>query len=283
MKKKIILIDLELSLIQSIYESKKVQVEYLITEADNEKLKAIKKRFKISNIISRANFHEYTVQENRKIDYELIDKFKHSQLDSEHYQDRLSDDVNLKQYLYINALSFWIEIFSKKDISAVILDGLMHGANYDSLALDVAKFYNVPGYVITYHMERITKNGINAVRSILNYNVKKDIKLNCNKLNLTQVDMRNYLFSPIQILSEIKKQRNFKDYIKLLLPSHTPTIFYIVSHLIRLKPIIHHGLKINRIKVLMNIFYIWKLKKFYNSIACGFDKSKKIYFLCFAL
>jgi hypothetical protein len=278
MKKKIILIDLELSLIQSIYESKKVQVEYLITEADNEKLKAIKKRFKISNIISRANFHEYTVQENRKIDYELIDKFKHSQLDSEHYQDRLSDDVNLKQYLYINALSFWIEIFSKKDISAVILDGLMHGANYDSLALDVAKFYNVPGYVITYHMERITKNGINAVRSILNYNVKKDIKLNCNKLNLTQVDMRNYLFSPIQILSEIKKQRNFKDYIKLLLPSHTPTIFYIVSHLIRLKPIIHHGLKINRIKVLMNIFYIWKLKKFYNSIACGFDKSKKSIF-----
>ena len=114
MKKKIILIDLQLSLIQSIYESKKVQVEYLIADFDNEKLKEIKKRFKISNIISRANFHEYNVQENRKIDYELIDKFKKSQLDSEHYQDRFSDDTNLKQYLYFNALSFWIEIFSKK-------------------------------------------------------------------------------------------------------------------------------------------------------------------------
>ena len=57
----------------------------------------------IKNIITRAQFHEYTVQEIRDIDYKTIEKFKASQLDSEQYQDRFSNDVNLKQYHYLES------------------------------------------------------------------------------------------------------------------------------------------------------------------------------------
>ena len=42
MKKNIILIDLDLTLIKSIYESKKVNIEFLITEADDVRLAKIK-------------------------------------------------------------------------------------------------------------------------------------------------------------------------------------------------------------------------------------------------
>jgi len=62
MKKNIILIDLELTLIKSIYESKKVNIEFLITDADDAKLAKIKNLYDIKNIITRAKFHEFTVQ-----------------------------------------------------------------------------------------------------------------------------------------------------------------------------------------------------------------------------
>ena len=124
MKKNIVLIDLDLTLIQSIYESKKVNIEFLITDADDVKLAEIKDLYGVKNIITRDKFHEFTVQEMSDIDYKTIENFQTSQLNSEHYQDRFSNDTNLKQYHYFNALSFWIDVFTKNNISAVVLDGL---------------------------------------------------------------------------------------------------------------------------------------------------------------
>ena len=96
MKKNIILIDLDLTLIKSIYESKKVNIEFLITDADDVKLAEIKDLYGVKNIITRAKFHDYTVQEVRNIDYKTIEKFKESQLNSEYFQARFSGDANLK-------------------------------------------------------------------------------------------------------------------------------------------------------------------------------------------
>ena len=50
MKKNIILIDLDLTLIKSIYESKKVNIEFLITEADDTQLAKIKNLYDIKNL-----------------------------------------------------------------------------------------------------------------------------------------------------------------------------------------------------------------------------------------
>ena len=279
MKKNIILIDLELILIQSIYESKEVNIEFLITDADDMKLAEIKDLYGVENIITRAKFHDYTVQEKSDIDYKTIEKFKASQLDSEHFQDRFSNDTNLKQYHYFNALSFWINIFTKNNISAVILDGLMHGANYDSLALDVAKAYGVSGYVIEDHMIRYAKDEMMDIRSVLDYNLKERISLDCHKLRLTSVDIDNYLFYIDKVSTGLKKKRkSVKDVARLFLPSYISVIMLMLTSIIRNKLVYMHGHNSRPAKVLKNIFYARRMRKLYDSISVEFDTSKKYVF-----
>ena len=276
MKKNIVLIDLELTLIQSIYESKKVNIEFLITDADDMKLAEIKDLYGVKNIITRDKFHEFTVQEMSDIDYKTIEKFQASQLNSEHYQDRFSNDANLKQYYYLNALSFWIDVFTKNNISSVVLDGLMHGANYDSLALDVAKAYGVSGYVIENHMVRYTKDGMIVIRSVLDDNLKERISLDLCKLGLKSIDIDNYLFYADKASAALKKkQKSIKDILKSFLPLYTSAIVHMLAYIIRRKPIHHHGLNSPPTKVLKNIFYVRKMKNFYDSISVEFDASKK--------
>jgi hypothetical protein len=276
MKKNIVLIDLEMTLIQSIYESKKVNIEFLITDADDIKLAEIKDLYGVENIITRDKFHEFTVQEMSDIDYKTIENFQASQLNSEHYQDRFSNDANLKQYHYFNALSFWINVFTKNNISVIILDGLMHGANYDSLALDVAKAYGVSGYVVDSHMGRYTKDGIVAVRSVLDYNLKERISLDLCKLDLKSIDIDNYLFYADKISVALKKKRkSIKDIVKFFLPSHAYVIALSLIKIMRNKPICGHGLNSHPANILKNILYVRKMRKFYNSISVEFDTSKK--------
>jgi len=279
MKKNIVLIDLNLTLIKSIYESKKVNIEFLITEADDTQLAKIKNLYDIKNIITRAKFHEFIVQEMSDIDYKTIEKFQTSQLDSEHYQDRFSNDTNLKQYHYFNALSFWINVFTKNNISAVVLEGLMHGANYDSLALDVAKDHGVSGYVVESHMVRHTKDGMVAIRSVLDYNLKKRISLALCKLGLKSIDIGSYLFYADKVSIALKKKRkSMKDIVKYFSPLYTFVIAHMFGYIVRREPIHHHGLNSAPVKVLKNIFYVRKMRKFYDSISVELDTSKKCIF-----
>lgn len=279
MKKNIVLIDLELTLIQSIYESKKVNIEFLITDADDAKLAEIKALYSIKNIITRAQFHEFTVQEMSDIDYEIIENFQASQLNSEHYQDRFSNDTNLKQYHYFNALSFWIGVFDKGNISSVVLDGIMHGANYDSLVLDVAKAYGVSVYVIENLMMRYKEDSRMFIRSVLDYNLKEPISLDLCKLGLKSIDIENYLFYADKVSATLKKKRkNIKDILKLFLPSNAYAIALSLMRIVRNKPIQMHGLNSHPANVLVNILHMKKMKRFYDSIAVEFDTSKKYIF-----
>ena len=106
MKKNIVLIDLDLILIKSIHASENVNIEYLIVEANDNKIDELKSLYGIKNILSRERFDEYTEQHADELDYKTIEKFRVSQLNSEYFQSRFSDDVSLKQYKYFNALSF---------------------------------------------------------------------------------------------------------------------------------------------------------------------------------
>ncbi|MDC0549768.1 hypothetical protein OAP20_08490 [Alphaproteobacteria bacterium] len=276
MKKNIILIDLHARFYNSIYKSKKVNIELLISDVSDDKLEKIKDLYGIKNIITRAQFHDYTVQKKSDMNYETIHKFKTSQLNSEHFQDRLSNDSNLKQYHYFNALSFWIDFFTKNNISAVVLDGLMHGANYDSLALDVAKTFGVSVYVVESHMRRRVKDKIATVRSVFDYNLKKRIPIDCSKLKLTSIDVNNYLFSADNI--SLFKKKNIKGIVKSFLPSYAPTIMLMLKYILHRRSIHHHGLTISPFYVLNNIYYVKKMRKFYDSVSVEFDASKKYVF-----
>ena len=179
----------------------------MVTEADELKIEQLKKNYDIKNIISRDQFHKIVNQKKTIIDYDIVERFNTSQLNSEHYQDRFSDDINLKQYHYFNALSFWIDVFNISNISAIILDGLMHGANYDSLALDVAKDFGIPAYVIEDHMFKFTQNGTLFVRSVLDYNLNKRVPLNLSKLNLKPIKINDYFYYIDKNESAIKKEK----------------------------------------------------------------------------
>ena len=272
---------MELTLIKSIYDSKKINIEYLVTEADELKIEQLKKNYDIKNIISRDQFHKIVNQKKTIIDYDIVERFNTSQLNSEHYQDRFSDDINLKQYHYFNALSFWIDVFNISNISAIILDGLMHGANYDSLALDVAKDFGIPAYVIEDHMFKFTQNGTLFVRSVLDYNLNKRVPLNLSKLNLKPIKINDYFYYIDKNESAIKKEKlkNIKSIIKFIMPKYFFTFIHILGYIIRKKRILHHGLNSNPIKVLRNIFYIKKMKKYYDSISVELDSSKILFFM----
>jgi len=279
MKKNIVLIDTDLSLIKSISESKKINVELLITDADDKKIAEIKNLYRVNNIITRDFFNNYLAQKEIDLDYKVIEKFRYSQLNSEHDQDRWSTDNNLKQYFYFNALFFWFSFFSNNSISAVVNNGLFHGANYDSLALDVAKYFGISGYVIDIHMERYTEEGIVSVRSVINYNKKKRIPLDINELNLKPIIVDDFLFSVEKISKFLKKKRkSLKDRIKYLLPSYSSSIIHILGYVISSRLIRHHGLNTSPLIPLKNIFYVRKLRKFYDSIAVELDTSKKSIF-----
>jgi len=167
-------------------------------------VKKIKKKYLIKNVISRADFQNFVSKEKFNLDYNTIDKFKSSQLNSENFQDRLSCDSNIKKINFFNALSFWINFFKKHKISSIILEGLMHGANYDSLALDVAKFYSIPSYVIESHMRRHEGNDLFCVRSVLEYSQSKRIFLDLKRLNLKPIDINKYLFYENLTLEEVE-------------------------------------------------------------------------------
>ena len=279
MKKNIVLIDLELTLFQSIYDSKKVNIEFLITDVDDIKLAEIKDLYDIKNIITRAEFNDFTAQKVSNIDYKTIEQFKASQLNSEHDQDRWSSDTNLKQYYYFNALSFWISVFTKNNISAVVIEGVVHGANYDSLALDIANVYGVSGYAIENLMERHTKDGIMAVRSVLDYNLKKQIFLDLCKLGLKSINIDNYLFYADKSSVALKKKRkSIKHIVKFFLPPHAYAIALSLIKIFTNKPICQHSLNSHPSNILKNIFFVRKMRKFYDTISVEFDVSKKYVF-----
>jgi hypothetical protein len=194
MKKKIVLVDKDLELVESVYRSKKVSIEFLIVGSDEQVIEA-NKLYDIKNIISVKNLNKNISQEANDIDYDVIEKFWKTQLDSEHYYSRFSNDVNLIQYYYFNALFFWIKALNKNNISAVIVASVEHGANHDSVILAAAKYQNIHGYIMNVFSTKPLVGNVGSIRSysILDYMSKKNIRLDHKKLELSEIDFDSYL------------------------------------------------------------------------------------------
>ena len=279
MKKNIILIDLNMTLLESIYESKKVNIEFLIIDADDSKLAEIKELYDIENIITRVELTRYVEQRSSNIDYEIIEKFKASQLNSERFDARFSSDANLIQYNYFNALSFWVDTFIKKNISTVLLVGKTHGSNFDGLILDVAKFSGASAYILDSNMRGYADSVSVDSYSVLNYNSNSFVPLVHNDLNLTPVDINNYLFYPdkINAIPRRKKIKSFLGLVNSFLPSWVYATLIAFQHMVYKSPY-SHGLYYKPTNILKNILYIRRLKGFYNSISVKLNVSKKYIF-----
>ncbi len=279
MKKNIVLIDLDMVLTKSIYESKKVNIEFLIIDADDSKLAEIKELYDIENIITRVELSRYAAQGSNNIDYDIIEKFKASQLNSERFDARFSSDASLIQYNYLNALSFWVDVFTKNNISAVVLVGKTHGSNFDGLILDVAKISGISAYILDFNMRGYAESVSVNSYSVLNYNSNSFIPLMHNDLNLTPVDINNYLFYPdkINVIPRRKRIKSFLGLVNSFLPSWTYATIIALQHIIYKSPY-SHGLYYKPTNILKNMFYIRRMKRFYDSISVKFDASKKYIF-----
>lgn len=81
------------------------------------------------------------------LDYEIIQKQKHSQLHIENYLRRLYNDYQIEKYYYYNALSFWNKIFAEDRIDIVITTQVFHGWVWD-IANALADVYGAKSYYI---------------------------------------------------------------------------------------------------------------------------------------
>ena len=194
MKENIVLIDRGLRLFDSVYKSEKINIKYLIVDYDAQ-VEEIQKTHNIENIFAATDsLNEQIACAVSHLNYDLVDEFKATQIKSEHFHARFSDDTNLIQYYYLCALSFWNEVFSLGDVSAVVLDGVEHGANYDNLILDVAKFHGVAGYTIEGFAGRPVTTSLRnellvsypSVSSfaVRNYKTREYVAIDCQQLGL---------------------------------------------------------------------------------------------------
>ena len=135
MKKKIILIDLDCSVIHSVARSNVLQIDTLIVGSESNIVK-IQKKYNIPIVLSWYDVNEYFTKKNIKLDYSIIEIFRNTQLKVEHFFSRVTSDLNTQEYLYYCALSFWLDRFKKEKIDAVFSSSLEFGGLFDSVILD---------------------------------------------------------------------------------------------------------------------------------------------------
>jgi len=289
--KNIVLIDRGLMLLDSVYSSNKVNIKYLIADYDAQ-VEKLKEAYDIENVFAATDsLNEHLAQAEIDIDYDLIEKFKATQLKSEHFHDRFSDDTNLIQYYYFCALSFWHQVFSTEDISAVVLRGVEHYANYDNLVLDVAKYHGVSGYVIeTFAGRPLTNTLANELKksnygasaaAIKHYNSMKYVSIDCRKLKLPKVNLTNYLFFLNKNTSNQYKDSSFKNISNRLisLKKKVPYGYWMaIKHAMFRSRFSFYNVHSDVSALLENIKHVKSLSKFYNSVSVDFDPSRKCVF-----
>lgn len=293
MKENIVLIDRGLRLFDSVYKSEKINIKYLIVDYDAQ-VEEIQKTHSIENIFAATDsLNEQIACAVSHLNYDLVDEFKATQIKSEHFHDRFSDDTNLIQYYYLCALSFWNEVFSLEDVSAVVLDGVEHGANYDNLILDVAKFHGVAGYTIEGFAGRPVTTSLRnellvsypSVSSfaVMNYKTREYVAIDCQQLGLNLTNLSNYLFYLDKANSDQEgKPKSIFKKTTAILSSFKKRIpygnFMALKHMVFNKTLSFYNVGAPVSQLLRNMKYAKKLEKFYNSIAVEFDTSKKCVF-----
>jgi len=273
MKKKIVLIDRDLELVKSVYESEEVSIEFLIVESAVQAEEA-RKLYNIPNIIPAFGGLTSSIsQRQSSIDYKYVEKFKATQLKSEHFYARASSDSSLIQYYYYDALFFWIKVFETNTISAVVLSCVEHGGNHDSLILDAAESQGVPGFVFdTFLIKNLSEDRSVRAYSVLDRDMRRYIPLNHNNLDLNSIDLNSYLtvnFSNAT-LTIIKKMNRWLPISYTTMMS----LYFIIQN----RKLWHLGMKTPPFKLISNNLHMRKVKRFYDSISVELDTSKKYVF-----
>lgn len=280
-KKNIILYDRSAKISKELVDNDFCNVHTMIVDQEFQK-KELEHSKTFENIYyalgEEGFFDECLKQKDINLSYDDIKEFRSTQIKVEKFLSRFSDDINLIQYMYFNALSFWLDIFRNNCIDLVLWNDPQHGTTMD-IALDVAKKFNI---TVLINEVILGVNGEFLALSIFDYGKKEYIDLSRLTHNFTMINVNKYLFTSTQPgAKDIEPEsKGVKQLIKKILFSIGGFISVsFVLNLLGKFNMKHYGLSASWFKVLNNFLSLRKVLKYYGNIAVKPNtKNKYIYY-----
>ena len=170
--KNIILVDRELRFVDEII--KKHNIVLLIVDNYNQKTKKYVESKFVKKICTVRELDSMSCMDN--LNFEIINKYKHTQLAVENAYLRYTNDYQERKYRYYGALSFFATIFQNNNVDLVIINGLLHGFPYDKVLNDMA----IGNGIVSYTINPIGVNAYN--RFIYNEKTSEMCLLNNKKI-----------------------------------------------------------------------------------------------------
>lgn len=276
--KEILLIDFDSKVMNSIVDNELLNLHTIIV-GTQEEANHIKAQYDIKNIYTVEKMQEVYMNTTFTLNYNLLAKFKHTQVKVENWFQRFTSDVNMTQLLYATALCFWDEYFTKNNIDIVFSSGQEWGSNFDSLIFDVAVEYKKEVYIL----ENTFVDGKDMVaQSIFDYVNKKYVKIHqYQDANSVDVDITNFLYYS-QSDKIFHKISSYKEILKQFPDKYGGFLMIMFLALIVGKyKSIHHSFNVSWWTYFKNFIHIKRMHKYYQSKAIKPDSKNK--FIFFAL
>lgn len=143
--KNIILMDLENDYAELFLKNNDISIACLVVASD----------FICNTVQANKKLHSVytdkeimTCRDMSGMDYDIIEEMKGTQSRVENALDRNYLDYQIKKDIYYRALSFWLNIFKKEKIDAVIRIGANHGYPSDGVLCGLAQVYGIRKYTL---------------------------------------------------------------------------------------------------------------------------------------
>ena len=257
-------------MIESLSESKEINIVAMIVETEAQK-HDLQLKYDVKDIFTNETINEVCEEYKAQLDYELIRQYRHTQVKVENFFHRFVSDINLIQYIYVNALLFWNDYFANHNIDMVILTGIEHGFSFDSVLLDIA----VKSGKDVYLIEPVYSNGDSLHACVvLDYVNKEYLSLDKEAFRLHNVTINEYLY--YQLKEKRAEAKGVKEYLKRILYRMGGFLLVMfVSLVLGRYRSVHFSISISWWQYFKNFIYMKKIAKYYDSISCEFDNSKK--------
>lgn len=203
--KNLILIESRNQFMSSILATQKIKISMLVSSG--KQLAYAKQKYKesIQNFLdtSRELSLDTYIANNYNLTYIEIEQYRPTQLKVEHYLQRNRLDYNFNLYAYYNALSFWLDFFSKNKIDMVFRADLEHGASHDSIILDIAKNKKIPVFGIEMNSSSYTS-------SLCSLSLTTPLSvefINLSKIKLPKISPNDFLLQIEQTFANYQQKK----------------------------------------------------------------------------
>lgn len=275
LKKNIILMDYGRDNLEPILNSDFFDVHTLIV-GTLEKANKIKKKYDYINVLVRNDINAFYLEQEVEIDYSILEVFKNTQLKVEGFLNRVTSDSSISQYLYYQALFYWIGRFKDNEIDGIICGEIEHGGTFDSVIFDVASYYNKKVYIL----EIAFGNELAISNQIFDYKNKKYLTIDFDAFPLKNFTQEKYIHA-LKIKPEINIQNIKGNGIKkFIINASKQSINKIFGYLLPRFFLSIVGMynkylfsmKLSWFSQFLGLLYIKNLKRYYNSKCKNYDK-----------